>query len=184
MKLVVAPRAAETLTVMTDAGILDRVLSAAPLVAGVARMAALEKTFGLAPDPLRRLAALAVHVTDDAERFRKRLSTTAAYDVTRIVSSSSTRCVETVAPYSDTTGWKLELQDELSEEDASAAAVAGIVGELVDGRESAVVCSHRPVLPSVYDAIGVPDPKLAPGAMLVVHVRKGDVVATECHQAR
>jgi poly(A) polymerase len=73
MKLVVASGAAETLTVMTDAGILDRVLSAAPLVAHLARMDALEKTLGLAPDPVRRLGALAVHVTDDAERFRERL---------------------------------------------------------------------------------------------------------------
>ena len=28
----------------------------------------------------------------------------AAYDATRVVSSSSTRCVETVAPYAETTG--------------------------------------------------------------------------------
>jgi 8-oxo-(d)GTP phosphatase len=108
----------------------------------------------------------------------------AAYDVTRIVSSSSTRCVETVAPYSDTTGWKLELQDELSEEDASAESVARIVDELVDGDESAVICSHRPVLPSVYEALGLEDSRLAPGGMLVVHVRKGTVVASELHQTR
>ena len=35
----------------------------------------------------------------------------AAYDVTRVVSSSSTRCVETVGPYADVTGWQLELED-------------------------------------------------------------------------
>jgi poly(A) polymerase len=73
MKLVVASGAAETLTVMADAGILDRVLSAAPLVSHLARMDALEKALGLAPDPVRRLGALAVHVTDDAEHFRERL---------------------------------------------------------------------------------------------------------------
>ena len=108
----------------------------------------------------------------------------AAYDVTRIVSSSSTRCVETVGPYSDTTGWKLELEDRLSEEDATGPGVVGIVDELVHADEGAVLCSHRPVLPTVFDAIGVPDPKLAPGAMLVVHLRKGKVVGTELHQIR
>ena len=108
----------------------------------------------------------------------------AAFDVTRIVSSSSTRCVETVAPYSDTTGWRLELQDGLSEEDASAASVGPIVDDLVHGGDGAVICSHRPVLPSVYDALGVPDPKLAPGGLLVAHVRKGEVVATETHLLR
>ncbi len=105
----------------------------------------------------------------------------AAYDVTRIVSSSSTRCVETVAPYADTTGWRLELQDRLSEEDATAPAVVSLVDELVHGDEGAVLCSHRPVLPTVFDALGVPDPRLDPGALLVAHVRKGRVVATEQH---
>ncbi len=106
----------------------------------------------------------------------------AAYDVTRIVSSSSARCVETVAPYADTTGWKLELEDQLSEEDATAESVDAITDELLAGEESAVLCTHRPVLPEVFDALGLPDPKLAPGAMLVAHVRKGAVTATELHE--
>ena len=106
----------------------------------------------------------------------------AAYDVTRIVSSSSTRCVETVGPYSDVTGWKLELEDGLSEEDATASGVLAITDALVTADESAVVCSHRPVLPTIFDSLGLPDPKLAPGAMLVVHLRRGAVVATELHQ--
>ena len=106
----------------------------------------------------------------------------AAYDVTRVVSSSSTRCVETVAPYADTTGWKLELEDQLSEEDATARAVVGLVDDLVNADESVVLCSHRPVLPTVFDALGVADPRLEPGGLLVAHVRKGRVVATEQHQ--
>jgi len=108
----------------------------------------------------------------------------AAYDVTRVVSSSSTRCVETVAPYADTTGWKLELEDWLSEEAASADGIVGIVDELATGDEGAVLCSHRPVLPTVFDALGLPDPRLEPGGLLVAHVRKGRVVATEAHQIR
>lgn len=106
----------------------------------------------------------------------------AAYDVTRIVSSSSTRCVETVGPYSDTTGWKLELEDGLTEEAASVHEVVGIVDALATGDEGAVLCSHRPVLPTVFDAIGVRDPRLEPGEMLVAHLRKGKVVATERHR--
>ncbi|MBI2245281.1 MAG: histidine phosphatase family protein, partial [Nocardioides sp.] len=106
----------------------------------------------------------------------------AAYDVTRIVSSSSARCVETVGPYADTTGWKLELEDGLSEEDATAPSVVAVVDELVAAEEGAVVCTHRPVLPAVFDALGVPDPQLAPAGMLVAHLRRGRVVATEVHQ--
>lgn len=106
----------------------------------------------------------------------------AAYDVTRVISSGSTRCVETVAPYADTTGWKLELDDGLSEEDATADSVLHVVDGIVHGDDSAVICSHRPVLPSLLDALGVDDPGLEPGGMLVAHVRKGKVVATEQHQ--
>jgi 8-oxo-(d)GTP phosphatase len=108
----------------------------------------------------------------------------AAYDATRIVSSSSTRCVETVAPYVDATGRKPELVDGLSEEDATRKSVAGVVEELVAGDEGAVLCTHRPVLPQVFDALGVKDPELDLGEMLVVHVRKGEVVATERHLVR
>ena len=108
----------------------------------------------------------------------------AAYDATRIVSSSSTRCVETVAPYLDATGRKPELVDGLSEEDATRKSVAGVVEDLVAGDEGAVLCTHRPVLPKVFDALGVKDPGLDLGEMLVVHVRKGEVVATERHLVR
>ena len=108
----------------------------------------------------------------------------AAYDVTRVVSSSSTRCAETVRPYVDTTGWKLELEDGLSEEDATAESVLRVVDGLVHGDEGAVLCSHRPVLPSVFDALGIEDPQLDPAGLFVVHLRKGKVVATESHQVR
>ncbi|GAB3776216.1 8-oxo-dGTP diphosphatase [Nocardioides ginsengisegetis] len=108
----------------------------------------------------------------------------AAYDVTRVVSSSSTRCVESVAPYADVTGWKLELEDALSEEAATAHEVLRVVDDLVHGDEGAVLCSHRPVLPAVFDALGLRDPDLEPGSMLVAHVRKGAVVATEIQSVR
>ena len=40
----------------------------------------------------------------------------AAFDVTVAHTSSSTRCVQTVMPYVDVTGWPVKLYDELSEE--------------------------------------------------------------------
>ncbi|NPD03980.1 NUDIX hydrolase [Nocardioides sp. zg-1308] len=103
----------------------------------------------------------------------------AAFDVTAVHSSSSTRCTQTVAPYVDTTGWPVKLYDELSEEDSSVDAVVELVDDLLDGDEAAVLCTHRPVLPTVLDALQVPDVSLEPGSMLVVHHRKGKVVATE-----
>ncbi|WP_210503013.1 NUDIX hydrolase [Nocardioides xinjiangensis] len=106
----------------------------------------------------------------------------AAFDVTVAHTSSSTRCVQTVTPYADATGWPVKLHDELSEQDASVDAVVDLVDGLLDSGEGTVLCTHRPVLPTVLDALQVPDVKLEPAAMLVVHHRKGRVVATEVHR--
>ena len=106
-----------------------------------------------------------------------------AYDVTKVVTSGSMRCVETITPYADTTGWSIEVADGVSEEGATASSVVDVVDTLVAGEESAVICTHRPVIPSVLDALGVADTKLEPGAMLVVHLRQGTVTATEVHRA-
>src|SRR5205085_1076053 len=92
-----------------------------------------------------------------------------AYGVQRVVSSSSRRCCATVSPFADVAELDVELTDVLAEEDARADAVEGLVHRLLERKEPAVLCSHRPVLPMVYDALGVADPKLAAGAMLVVH---------------
>ena len=106
-----------------------------------------------------------------------------AYGVERVLSSSSKRCWTTVGPYADVADHEVEVTDELSEEDATPEAVERIVHELLERREPVVLCTHRPVLPYVYEALGVRDPKLDPGAMLVVHHRRGQVVGLEQHEA-
>lgn len=73
LKLLVARGAAPVLTAMREAGILVTVLGGVPLVADAAAMVEAEATFGLAPDPVRRLGALAVLVPEDADRLRQRL---------------------------------------------------------------------------------------------------------------
>lgn len=106
----------------------------------------------------------------------------AAFDVTSAHTSSSTRCVQTVTPYVDTTGWPMKKYDELTEEDASVEGVVDVVDALLESGESTVLCTHRPVLPTVLDALRVPATKLEPGSMLVAHHRKGRVVASEVVQ--
>ncbi len=103
----------------------------------------------------------------------------AAYAPTRLVTSSSVRCVQTLAPYAESTGWQLQETDDLSEEDATAERVVDIVDDLLHGKESAALCTHRPVLPTVLDALGVDTAKLAPGELVVAHHRKGKVTAFE-----
>lgn len=108
----------------------------------------------------------------------------AAYDVTRLVSSSSARCVASVVPYADASGRKIVTEDELSEEDATLDAVTDLVQKIVDEGKRTVLCTHRPVLPAVFDVLGVEDPRLEPGEMVVVHLRRGEVVDLERHQVR
>ncbi len=114
------------------------------------------------------------------------VSLLAAYDVTRIVTSTSTRCVQTVQPYAETADLPLDLRPRLSEENATARAVEKVVADLFEVEQGAVLCTHRPVLPLAQDAAGIDlptDAALAPAEALVLHVRKGKVVAVERHQA-
>ncbi len=105
----------------------------------------------------------------------------AAYGVSRIVTSSSTRCAETVTPYAENTGWPVTRTDGLSEEDATDSSVLDIVDGLLHSDEDAVLCTHRPVLPTVYAAIGIAREHQATGELVVVHHRAGKVRAVERH---
>lgn len=107
----------------------------------------------------------------------------AAYDVTRIATSSSLRCRQTVQPYAETTGFDLSSEAGLSEEDATPGSVQAVVEGLLALKAGSVLCTHRPVLPLVWDALGFEDARLEPAGMLVVHHRRGRVVAVEKHCA-
>jgi 8-oxo-dGTP diphosphatase len=106
-----------------------------------------------------------------------------SYGVERVVSSSSRRCWATVGPYADVADLDLEVTDDLSEEDATPKAVAQLVSELLARPEPAVMCTHRKVLPHVFAALDLPDLKLEPGEMIVVHHRRGRPLAVERHPA-
>jgi 8-oxo-(d)GTP phosphatase len=108
----------------------------------------------------------------------------AAYDVTWLVSSTSIRCVETLEPYAKATGLVLETTKRLSEEHWRAKSVARLVDAVVDGEQGAVLCTHGPVLPAVFEALGIEDPDLEKGEMLVLHLRNGEVRGTERHAVR
>jgi poly(A) polymerase len=73
LKLFVAPRAAATVTIMAESGLLGPVLGGVPYVADFAKMAAIEARLGADADAIRRLAALGVMVREDAERLAQRL---------------------------------------------------------------------------------------------------------------
>ena len=109
-----------------------------------------------------------------------------AYGVGRVVSSQWERCAATVAPYVAAGGLTPWLSEHLSESkhEQSPARVARTVRQLLDARASSVLCTHRPVLPTVLDVLGhhagrsvadqLPhkDPYLEPGELLVAHVAR------------
>jgi poly(A) polymerase len=73
LKLLVASGAVPVLRVMVDTGIAARILPTGHDLARVARMAGIDAQQGLEPDPVLRLAALALARPDDAATLRRAL---------------------------------------------------------------------------------------------------------------
>ena len=78
LKLMVAEGAAGAVAAMADGGLLLPVLGGVAYTGPFSAMIAAERLLGLKPDPVRRLGALAVAVTEDAKRLSTRLRLTNA----------------------------------------------------------------------------------------------------------
>jgi 8-oxo-(d)GTP phosphatase len=122
-----------------------------------------------------------------------------AYGASRVVTSEWARCAATVQPYATAAQVPVEISPLLTEHQhkASPSRVARQVVDLLTWDGDSVLCTHRPVLPtvadvlaqharrSVADALPSSDPFLEPGEALVAHVAqtaKGPrVVAVERH---
>ncbi len=73
----------------------------------------------------------------------------AAFGVTRVVTSPSVRCLDTVLPYAVATGYGTHIKVGLSEEGFAErpGRATHHLTRLLDRGEPAVLCSHGPVLP-------------------------------------
>src|SRR5690606_31698564 len=123
----------------------------------------------------------------------------AAFGAAGLVTSGWERCAATLSPYARAAGLEPRVDDVLTEtgNDASPARVGALVHGLLEERGDTVLCTHRPVLPTVLDvlaehapravadALPREDPFLAPSELLVAHTgvtRRGvRVVAVERH---
>ncbi len=123
----------------------------------------------------------------------------AAYGIERIVSSTATRCLATVAPLASLTGIPIKATDAISQDayEHGADAVASIVARRLKRKVSTALCSHGPVLPQILAELAAQtgteaDAALRRGAALdtgeftVIHVarggsRKRGIVAVETH---
>ena len=73
LKLLVAGGAVDAVTAMADGGLLQMIVGGVAYVGPFAAMIAAERELDLKPDAIRRLAALAVAVTEDARRVAAKL---------------------------------------------------------------------------------------------------------------
>ena len=108
-----------------------------------------------------------------------------AYDPRFVVSSDARRCRATVEPYAVHRDLRVHVVHALSEEGCAddPAATRRAVTELLDVRDAAVWCTHRPVLPLLVATVGTVlgldghdgpstpglEPRLRPGAGIVLH---------------
>jgi 8-oxo-dGTP pyrophosphatase MutT (NUDIX family) len=113
----------------------------------------------------------------------------AAYGVTGLVSSSSSRCVATMVPYARRRELAIQRHDKLSEEDGTddPGGVAKLIRKVRDdaltARQPTALCVHRPVLPHVLEALDLSPATLVTGEFLVAHLTAdGTVQAVERHR--
>ena len=113
----------------------------------------------------------------------------AAYGVTKLVSSTSTRCVATVLPYAHEHKLAVETHSLLSEEEgqddpkAVKTLVRKVRAATLESGEPTAVCVHRPVLPHILDALDIAQTNLLTGEFLVAHLTAdGAVHALERHR--
>lgn len=125
------------------------------------------------------------------------VSALAAYGITKLHSSDSVRCRDTVGPYASARSLSISLEPSLSEEQhVQFPEKASIrVSELAEIESAFVLCTHRPVLPTVMEVLEAKfdletdskkafDPALTPGSMVVYHRDSADlsrIVSVERH---
>lgn len=126
----------------------------------------------------------------------------AAYGAEELITSPWARCHDTLVPYSKASSLDLLVAPQITEHAAKKdpKAVRALVGDLLSFRhETTVLCTHRPVLPTILNAVErksphrvlrvLPedDPYLRTGELLVLHLarrgrKRARVISMELHR--
>lgn len=129
------------------------------------------------------------------------VETLAAWRPKRIITSTATRCVTTVAPLGAATGIQIQRTDVISQDawTEGTADVRSSIGKRVRARKTTVLCSHGPVLPEILREIALATgttlgayvsdaADLEPGGFSVVHLSaenpSSGIIAIETHAPR
>jgi 8-oxo-dGTP pyrophosphatase MutT (NUDIX family)/phosphohistidine phosphatase SixA len=112
-----------------------------------------------------------------------------AYGVTKLVSSTSKRCLATLLPYAHEREMHVETYSPLSEEEGEhdpkgvGSLARKVRAEMLANGEPTAACVHRPVLPHILDALDIAPTTLVTGEFLVAHLTAdGTVHALERHR--
>jgi 8-oxo-dGTP pyrophosphatase MutT (NUDIX family)/phosphohistidine phosphatase SixA len=104
-----------------------------------------------------------------------------AYGITAVHSSDAQRCTQSVKRFAKAIQVPVIPEASLSEERflENPKRVASRMRDLASQQQSLVICSHRPVMPTILETVAKTlgddpsrpywDPKLQPGAFIVVH---------------
>jgi 8-oxo-(d)GTP phosphatase len=111
-------------------------------------------------------------LSDEGLASSERLSEVmGALGVNRLHSSNAERCARTVTPYAASIGRRIHLHPEISEQgyEKDPSALETVVAKAWRPGKVTLICSHRPVLPGLAKALGLPVGKFATSAFLVAH---------------
>ena len=108
----------------------------------------------------------------------------AAWRPTRVITSPWLRCISTVVPYAKKYDAQVRQRPQLTEasHERHPGKAAAVVEKLFTSEHPVVLCTHRPVLPTVLEVLKehlpgglrqqlpAADPYLSPGQMIVIQV--------------
>ncbi|MDP2287016.1 MAG: NUDIX domain-containing protein [Actinomycetota bacterium] len=104
-----------------------------------------------------------------------------AYGILAVHSSDAERCMQTVKKFAKYAQVPVISESALSEEnyDSNPKKTAARIRDLVSQHHAMVICSHRPVLPTILETLAEAmgedctrpawDPRMQPGAFIVLH---------------
>lgn len=115
----------------------------------------------------------------------------AALGIARVVTSDAQRCLQTISPFAQEAGAEVEIEPRISEAGFSKDphGASEVIQSLLGTHEPTVLCTHRPVLPTLraapsrFAACRVPTEAPPSGSSLVLHHRAGLVVSAQLHTA-
>ncbi len=106
-----------------------------------------------------------------------------AFGAKTVFSSPWTRCLSTIAPYAQSTKVKVKTSPEFTEtaNEKKPAETKFLFNNLINLNKSIVICTHRPVLPTMIEVLEARSEKrlqtkldniaiLKPGAFAVIHM--------------